>query len=287
MRPPGLWRLPLLGRDGLCRRRDGAVNRLLEREGRHVIVRAFPSSAGWTVRGEASSRDDAAWGVERMRFALGLDHDVSEFQRMFRRDPLLGPAIRAFPWLRPPRRPDPFEALAFAITEQLIEGGRAVDIQRRMIWRWGGRSECGLRHAPGPAALAARAPAELEALDLAPKRAIALIRVAREVAAGRVDLEEHEPAWRRLLKIREIGSWTIDCLAFHGQGRDDMLPAGDLAYIKLVGRLAGLGRRATEREVRSFFAPYEPYQALAGTYLLRGSMRARAGLPPRWARRAA
>ena len=38
-----------------------------------------------------------------------------------------------------------------------------------------------------------------------------------------------------------------------------MLPALDLAYVKLVGRLAGLGRRATEEEVRDFFAPYEPY----------------------------
>ena len=46
-------------------------------------------------------------------------------------------------------------------------------------------------------------------------------------------------------------------LAFQGQGRDDQLPAGDLAYVKLVGRLAGLGRRATEEEVRAFFAPYE------------------------------
>ena len=55
-------------------------------------------------------------------------------------------------------------------------------------------------------------------------------------------------------------------LAFHGQGRDDQLPAGDLAYVKLVGGLAGLGRRATEEEVREFFAPYEPYPALAGTY---------------------
>jgi DNA-3-methyladenine glycosylase II len=287
VRPTGLWRLPLLGRDGLCRRRNGAVNRLLERDGRHVIVRAFPSSAGWTVRGEASSRDDAAWGVERMRFALGLDHDLSEFHRMFRKDPLLSPSIRTFPWLRPPRRPDPFEALAFAITEQLIEGMRAVEIQRRMIWRWGGRSDCGLRHAPGAATIAARAPAELAALDLAPKRAIAMIKAAREVASGRVDLDEHEPAWQRLLKIPEIGAWTIDCLAFHGQGRDDMLPAGDLAYLKLVGRLAGLGRRATESEVRAFFAPYEPYQALAGIYLLRNGMRARAGLPPRSARRAA
>ena len=61
-------------------------------------------------------------------------------------------------------------------------------------------------------------------------------------------------------------------LAYQGQGCDDMIPAGDLAYVKMVGRLAGLGRRASEQEVRAFFAPYAPYRALAGTYLLKGSM---------------
>jgi DNA-3-methyladenine glycosylase II/AraC family transcriptional regulator of adaptative response / DNA-3-methyladenine glycosylase II len=94
---------------------------------------------------------------------------------------------------------------------------------------------------------------------------------SREIDRGRVDLDDHEPAWKRLLSIPNIGSWTIDCLAFHGQGRDDMLPAGDLAYVKLVGRLAGLGRRATEAEVREFFAPYEEYAGLAGTYMLRAA----------------
>ena len=142
--------------------------------------------------------------------------------------------------IRPERKAEPFEALAFAITEQLIEGGRAYEIQRRLIRRWGRRSECGeWRDAPTPEALAACAPAELAACDLAPKRALAMVKVAREVAAGRVDLDEHEPAWQRLRAIREIGSWTVEKLALEGQGRDDMLPAGDLAYVKLVGRLAG------------------------------------------------
>ena len=52
------------------------------------------------------------------------------------------------------------------------------------------------------------------------------------------------------------------------EGEDDMLPALDVAYLKLVGALAGLGRRATEDEVRAFFAPYEEHAALAGLYAL-------------------
>ena len=41
-----------------------------------------------------------------------------------------------------------------------------------------------------------------------------------------------------------------------------------MAYLKFVGLAAGLGRRATEDEVREFFAPYEEYAALAGCYAL-------------------
>ena len=124
-----------------------------------------------------------------MHFALGLDHDLSEFHAAFKRDPLIGPVIRRRPWLRPRRRPEPFEALAWAICEQLIDGERAVGIQRRLIHRFGRRSEpAGLRDAPSPQRLAGRAPAEIESCGLAAKRAIALRRAAHEVAQGRADL---------------------------------------------------------------------------------------------------
>ena len=116
--------------------------------------------------------------------------------------------------------------------------------------------------------MAGRSPAELDACGLAPKRSIALVRAAREVASGRADLSLHEPSWKRLLAIPNIGNWTIEMLALEGQGRDDMIPALDVAYLKFVGSAAGLGRRATEEEVREFFAPYEEWAGLAGLYAL-------------------
>jgi 3-methyladenine DNA glycosylase/8-oxoguanine DNA glycosylase len=99
------------------------------------------------------------------------------------------------------------------------------------------------------------------------------VRAAREVARGRVDLRapDHERGWRRLRAIPGIGSWTVECLAVHGQGRLDQLPAGDLAYVKLVARLRTGGdpwARATEDEVREFFAPYEGWAGLAGAHAL-------------------
>lgn len=253
------------------RKREGVMRRLLhDCDGAPVEVRAWAVPGAMVrIRAEAVTRACAEYGIERMHFALGLDHSLTEFHRAFRRDRMIGPLTRRFPWVRPLRRPEPWEALAWAVTEQLIESERAEEIQRRMIFRWG-RRHGDLRDAPTAAELARRAPAELAALDLAPKRAIALRRVAKEVASGRADLGRHEPTWQRLTSIAEVGTWTIDKLAFHGQGRDDRLPAGDLAYVKLVGRLARLGRRATEAEVREFFEPYAPFQGLAGLYALVG-----------------
>lgn len=235
------------------------------------MVRARIVGGAVRLSSEAASPTAAASGIDRMRFALGLDHDLRAFLRRFRRDPIIGPVIRRRPWIRPRRNPDPFEALAWAICEQLIETERAWAIQRRLVWRYGRRSRCGaLRDAPSARALAGRAPAELQACDLSAGRSLALVKAAREVAAGRADLTEHEAVWRRLRRIPGIGAWTLEKLAFHGQGRDDQLPAGDLAYVKLVGSLARLGRRATEEEVRAFFEPYAPYAALAGIYALSG-----------------
>jgi DNA-3-methyladenine glycosylase II/AraC family transcriptional regulator of adaptative response / DNA-3-methyladenine glycosylase II len=111
-------------------------------------------------------------------------------------------------------------------------------------------------------------------MDLSAGRAVALVRAAREVSSGRVDLfdADHERGCRRLRAIPGIGSWTIQKLGLTGQGRLDQLPAGDLAYLKLVGRLRSGGdpyARVTEEEVAEFFAPYAPWAGLAGLHALR------------------
>src|SRR6201999_3489011 len=207
------------------------------------------------------------------------DQDLRPFYERFRFDPLIGAGVRAHPGLRPHGRPDPFEALAWAVCEQLIEYERAAAIQRRLVARLGRRCPVtGLADSPSPMVLARQAPALLASFDLTETRALALVKVAREVASGRVDLSDpdHERGWRRLRTIRGIGSWTLETLALTGQGRLDQLPAGDLAYLKLVGRLRspggrGPGPRATEDEVRELFAPYAPWTGLAGLHALTGA----------------
>ncbi len=289
VRPPSPYRLPTFdSEDGVMCVSGGVVVRLLHVEGSPVLVRAWqPGAERVVVRAEAvdpaavtvpcaaparpsppAGPAQLSLAVERMRFALGVDDDLGELYRRFRRDPLLGPLLCRRPYLRPRRRTWPWEALAWAVVKQLIETGRAARIQRRIVGRWGlrlGGEREALRDVPPPWLVAGRAPAELESMGLALRRAIALRAVAREIAAARCDPGD-PAADRRLLAVPEIGSWTVQCLGFFGRGDADSLPAADLTYLKLVGRLAQLGRRATVAEVEEFYAPYAPFRGLAAAW---------------------
>lgn len=263
-----------LGMDGLTRQRNGLIQRLLHHGAQPVIVRVAQTGRDRVLFGAwADARDAAEWGIARMRAALGVDHDLRGFHERFRFDPLIGRAVRARPGLRVVGRPVAFEALVWAICEQLIEYERAAAIERRLSFRLGRRCpHTGLLDSPSPEVLAGQAPALLASMDLAPGRALTLVAAAREVARARVDLEAGVPeaGWQRLRALRGIGSWTVQMLALTGQGRLDQLPAGDLGYLKLVGR-ALYGdpyARATEAEVEEYFAPYAPWCGLAGSYAL-------------------
>lgn len=214
--PVSPYRLPRRnGSDLIVEKYGSGLRRLLVEDRAAVIVSVRPTGSGSyrfraepvppeRVSGPGSEelvdadprRLEAA--MDSFRFSLGIDDDMAPFRDAFIGDPLLGPAIRRQIESRPSRRADPWEALAWAVTEQLIEYRRAAAIQRRMIRRWGLSVETGrragasdrrhadscLRTAPSPAAIADASPAELEACDLGARRAIALIRCARRCRAA-------------------------------------------------------------------------------------------------------
>jgi 3-methyladenine DNA glycosylase/8-oxoguanine DNA glycosylase len=269
--------------DGLAPVRGGVLQRLLHDAEQPVHVRVAQLSSGNVLIG-AQADDPAAAGraIERMRRALWLDLDLAPFHKEFSRDPLIGAAVRSNPSLRPAGRPHAFEAFAWAVTEQLIEYERAVAIQRRMVAALGRYDPVSrLRDSPAAAVLGGggASTARLESFDLSASRAITLIKASREIAAGRIDVDTLDPAaqeegWRRLRRIRGIGTWTVEMMALTAQGRVDQIPAGDLGFIKFVGRALSGGdpyARASEDQVREFFAPYGAWQGLAGVYALRSS----------------
>ena len=267
----------------------GVATRLLHVEGSPVLVRAWQPgrragrAAGRAGRSQPRSRRRGAarrrprrrpapaqleLAVERMRFALGVDDDLGEFYRRFRRDPLLGPLLRRRPVLASPPP-------ALALGGARLGGRQAADRDRargpdpaphrrplgRCGWAASARRCATSRRRR---LIAGRAPAELESMGLALRRAIALRAVAREVAAGALRPRPSRPPTGACSRCRRSAPGPSSASASSAAATPTRCPPATSIYLKLVGRLARLGRRATVEEVEEFYAPYAPFRGLAG-----------------------
>ena len=175
-------------------------------------------------------RGRRARALERMRFVLALDDDLEPFHRAHRADPLLGRIIKARPKLRVLRKPEPFEALAWAIIEQLIDTqrGRATSRGRsRAATARGTRPARGARRPPDALANAARARGRR-----ARAHAVAHARARRARRRARPDRPGADDQ-RRLDAIPGIGEWTLAHL-------EPVRP-------RPLRRAAGQGRRHAQR----------------------------------------
>src|SRR5262249_30236839 len=197
--------------------------------------------------------------VEHARFMLALDDDTTTFHRTFSHDPLLGPSVRQLRGMRPRRKATVTHAVVRAVSGQLIQASRALEIERSII------RACG-QDPPQRERLAALSPARLTACGLAASRAATLTRLARNV-----DLEglgTRTDALRRLGRERGIGPWSVGVVALQGLGRYDAALADDLALVKLLASLRG--RWPEPGETADLLEPYGEWQGLASVFLVQG-----------------
>jgi DNA-3-methyladenine glycosylase II len=207
--------------------------------------------------------------VAEARFVLALDDDTSEFHRRFARDPLLGPSVRTLRGLRPKRLATVAHAVLHAICGQLIQSGRAREIERKVI------RACG-ETPPGQNALASLSPARVTACGLAPSRAATLARLLAALELERLRTSP-DTALARLRRERGVGPWTVGVIALSGLGRYDTGLVADLGLVKLLA--ARSGRWPTQAQIADetarLLAPYGEWQGLASVFLLAGFRRGR------------
>lgn len=224
------------------------------------------ASAQQLQDGRVVVRASCKGAVEQARFMLALDDDTTEFHRKYAHDPLIGPAVQRLRGMRPRRKATVTHAAIRAVSGQLIQASRALEIERSVI------RACG-EDPPTGESLAQLSPARLTATGLAASRAATLTRLARSLDLD--ELRTKHDALERLGRERGVGPWTVGVIALQGLGRYDAGLVEDLALVKL---LASLRRRWPEPgETAELLAPYGEWQGLASVFLLQGFKR---GLVP-------
>jgi DNA-3-methyladenine glycosylase II len=230
--------------------------------------------------GTLSVRAPSEEAIERVRFALGIDDDHSEFLARFSRDPFLGATVRTFRGFRPLRCPTVTQALLRALCGQLITAKRAREDERRIV-RAATPSLEGLHAAPTPEALGRFSPAQLRSLGLGGPRANALVRLCRSVALERLREVPTEAVAARLVRESRIGPWSVGVVCIEGLGRYERGLVGDLGLVKLLSRLRG--RRVEGWETAELLEPYGEWAGLASVYMLAGFKQGTIAVPERLA----
>ena len=195
------------------------------------------------------------------RFLLALDDDTTEFHRRFVRDPMLGPSVQTLRGLRPRRKATVAHAVLRALCGQLIQAGRALEIERAVV------RACA-ENPPSRGALAGLSPAVLVRCGLAASRAATLIRLCRTLDLEALRTSQRDTALARLRRERGIGEWTVGVIALQGLGRYDAGLVGDLGLVKLQASLEG--HWPDPSETARLLEPYGEWQGLASVFLLRG-----------------
>ena len=249
----------LVGRWLLLRVRDGAT------PGRALRV---------TLEGRRVRTADLEAAAALVGRVFGAAEDVAPFLRAVRPFPRLAALARRCRGLRPILIGDPFEALIWAVIGQQINIAFAVKLKRALLDRFGGTLVEGGRSYtlfPSPKRLARVRRADLRPLQFSRQKADYIIGLSRAVVRGTLDFSAltglpTEDAVARLTAFRGVGRWTAEYVLLRGLGDRDALPAADGGLRRIVGEEFGLGRLATEEEVREIALPLAGWRGYLAFY---------------------
>lgn len=224
--------------------------------------------------------------VERL---LGLNVDMSGFQRLARRDSRLRDLIGRFGGFRPPRFPTVFEAAVNAVCCQQLSLEVGLELLNRLSARTGFRLKSAGESffgPPEPRKVTGLAPRELRELGFSRQKTDALLELARVFADESDRLEDFsnvndQEVMSSLMQLKGIGRWSAEYILLRGLGRLNIFPGDDIAAAKNLRQWLGIDRERQQfryDEIRATLRKWNPFQGLVYFHLLLASLAARGWL---------
>ena len=224
---------------------------------------------------------DLGAAISRCRRLLDLDSDPHSILERLGDDPAIGALVRAEPGRRVPGSVDGSELAVRAVLGQQVSVAGARTLAGRIVAAYGEplrRPIGAVTHVfPRPEALAAIDP---QGLPLPRSRSEAIVRLAKALAGGEVELSEgadRERSVAALLALRGIGPWTAGYVAMRALRDPDGWPTGDLGVRRALEALRiDDADRSLEREGPR----WRPYRAYATMHLWGALAASMPALPP-------
>lgn len=244
----------------------------------HEAPDSAPSAqSDWVTQATGSGMQGDLAGNARQLVTriFSLDEDPEPFERVCSGDPVLAALVARYRGLRPILIADPFESLMWAVIGQQINVAFARKLKLALIEVCGYSLHVGdyiYPLMPPPDRVASLRDADLRAIQFSRQKSAYVLGLAEVVASGDLDLEAlrlmpYEDAVNALVQHNGVGRWTAEYVLMRGLGFRDSIPAADLGLRAIIGQDYGLGRTATEVEVRSLAEAWIGYRGWVSFYL--------------------
>lgn len=240
------------------------------------VAQVRPDALTITLEGEARDHSHA---LVLLRRILGVDRDLTQFERAAASITWLKPLAKRMRGVKPPRYPTLWEACVNAIVFQQVSLLAASAIVRRLIVALGPSldSEGVPVYAfPMAATVFGADDAFLRATGLSQGKLTTLRRVGEALATGRLDeamLEERASpeAAALLCEIKGIGPWTAAVILLRGLGRLDVFPMNDSSVARNLSLVFG----PAPIDIGSVLHALSPQQGMLYYHLLLARLAAR------------
>lgn len=211
--------------------------------------------------------------LERM---LGLKSELRRFYETAEKDRHLGPLVRRFKGLKPPRFPDVFEALVNAIACQQLTLNVGIILLNRLALSFGlpfEEKDKALFAFPLPRDLSGARPDALRGLGFSGQKSRSIIELSGRIVRGELDLGDIEgmdakEAIERLKGISGIGRWSAEYVMLRGLGRLDLFPGDDVGAGRNLQRLLRAGEKPDYAKIKRITERWQPYQGFMYFHLL-------------------
>ena len=258
---------------------DGQYVRALDGAHGPVIARVTqvrPDALTVTIEGDAGEHARVLALARRM---LGVDRELTHFDRAVARMAWLSPLALRMRGVKPPRYPTLWEAFVNVIAFQQVSLHAASAIVRRLIVAFSQPLESdgmSLYTFPSAEQVVGAEDVLLRATGLSAGKVATLRRAGEALASATLDesmLEERaSPDAAALLRqINGIGPWTATVILLRGLGRLDVFPMNDTSVARNLALVAG----AVPLDVDSILRALGPQQGMLYYHLLLARLEAR------------